>query len=276
MTSVDSRAKSGQSRTKRELTQQVFFFVFYQAAAGILALLQLVLVALWATRPRYGSGQVGSGPASRVNILSLAASCVSCASTLMMCAISYAEHGKSLRPSSLLNVFLLVSLLLDAAVLRTLWLSPYVDGAVQGVFTASFATKATLLLLEAREKSSYLLNRGAPAPEETSGLYSRAVFGWVTPLLRAGFKRLLRPDDMFNLDEQMQTAVLGERFWKYWKKSESRVFPTHLYIFVVNCPLDFRWPGTLLTPKPANSLSKPRRLAAHGANTISSSHVFSL
>ncbi|PNP52062.1 hypothetical protein THARTR1_07271 [Trichoderma harzianum] len=166
------------------------------SVVGCLAALQLVLIALWATH---------DGPA-RLNSVSVAAACVSFASSLMSCALSYFEHGRSLGPSSLLNVFLLVSLLLDAAVLRTVWLSlstAAASASIRAVLTASFGLKAALLVLEAREKSGHVVGRQTLAPEETSGLYSRAVFAWVAPLLRTGFQRLLRPADLFALDEKM-------------------------------------------------------------------------
>jgi hypothetical protein len=141
----------------------------------------------------------------------------------MSCALSYAEHGRSLRPSSLLNVFLLVSLLLDAALLRTLWMTSSVNGAVQAVFTASFSVKAVLVVLEAADKSQLLLvgpEKTAHAPEETSGLYGRALFAWVWPLLTTGFRRLLAPGDLFVLDAEMKTARLGDRFWAVWNNGE--------------------------------------------------------
>lgn len=169
------------------------------------------MIALWATH---------DGPA-RLNGVSVAAASVSFASSLMSCALSYHEHARSLGPSSLLNVFLLVSLLLDAAVLRTVWLSlsrAAVSTAIQAVLTASFGLKMALLVLEAREKSGHVAGRQALAPEETSGLYNRAVFAWVAPLLRTGFKRLLQPSDLFPLDEKMGASGLNERFWWHWQK----------------------------------------------------------
>lgn len=170
------------------------------------------MIALWATH---------DGPA-RLNGVSVAAASVSFASSLMSCALSYHEHARSLGPSSLLNVFLLVSLLLDAAVLRTVWLSlsrAAVSTAIQAVLTASFGLKMALLVLEAREKSGHVAGRQALAPEETSGLYNRAVFAWVAPLLRTGFKRLLQPSDLFPLDEKMGASGLNERFWWHWQKA---------------------------------------------------------
>ncbi|RFU74209.1 hypothetical protein TARUN_8040 [Trichoderma arundinaceum] len=180
-----------------------------------LAALQLVLIALWATH---------NGPA-RLNSVSVAAASVSFASSLMSCALSYLEHVRSLGPSSLLNVFLLVSLLLDAAVLRTVWLSlsTAASESIRAVLTASFALKAVLLVLEGREKSAHVVGRQTLAPEETSGLYSRAVFAWVAPLLRTGFQRLLRPADLFPLDEKMSASGLNERFWWHWRKASPSI-----------------------------------------------------
>ncbi|KAL7963372.1 P-loop containing nucleoside triphosphate hydrolase protein [Trichoderma compactum] len=196
------------------------------SVVGCLAALQLVLIALWATR---------DGPA-RLNSVSVAAACVSFASSLMSCALSYFEHGRSLGPSSLLNVFLLVSLLLDAAVLRTVWLSLSTAAAssasIRAVLTASFGLKTALLVLEAREKSGHVVGRQTLAPEETSGLYSRAVFAWIAPLLRTGFQRLLRPADLFSLDERMSASGLNERFWWHWRKaSPSTQAKKHRLIF---------------------------------------------
>ncbi|KAL6807735.1 P-loop containing nucleoside triphosphate hydrolase protein [Trichoderma sp. SZMC 28013] len=195
------------------------------SVVGCLAALQLVLIALWATH---------DGPA-RLNSVSVAAACVSFASSLMSCALSYFEHGRSLGPSSLLNVFLLVSLLLDAAVLRTVWLSlstAAASASIRAVLTASFGLKTALLVLEAREKSGHVVGRQTLAPEETSGLYSRAVFAWVAPLLRTGFQRLLRPADLFPLDEKMSVSGLNERFWWHWRKaSPSTQANKHRLIF---------------------------------------------
>ncbi|KAK4076517.1 hypothetical protein Purlil1_12630 [Purpureocillium lilacinum] len=227
------------------------------AAAGVLAALQLALVGLWAAAP-------ASAPRA-VRAVSVAAACVSMASSLVSCLVSYFEHARSPRPSSLLNVYLLVSLLLDAALLRTLWLSPpsLVGPAIQPVFTASFAAKAALLVLEAAGKARHLLpsssNGGAAAaaaavglgPEQTTGIYARAVFAWVAPLLRTGFRRLLRPDDLFALDEQMTAAHLSELFWRVWEARRPNLgADSHKHRLVTSCLLALRWPlAAVIVPR---------------------------
>ncbi|KAM0416170.1 hypothetical protein ACHAPD_005085 [Fusarium lateritium] len=163
------------------------------ALIALLAVLHLVLVVLWATLTRASN--------TRLDRVSIAAACVSFASSLMSCVLSHAEHAKSPRPSSLLNVFFAVSLLLDVALLRTLWLVP-VNMAIPAVFTAAFVLKAMLVVVEGWSKAPYLVSGSeVHSPEVTAGLYARAVFVWVMPLLLTGFRKLLRPMDLLELDE---------------------------------------------------------------------------
>ncbi|RKK95508.1 hypothetical protein BFJ68_g14723 [Fusarium oxysporum] len=198
------------------------------ALIALLAVLHLVLVVLWATRPSN----------SRLDRISVAAACVSFASSLMSCVLSRAEHAKSPRPSSLLSLFLAVSLLLDVALLRTLWLVP-MSTAMPAVFTAAFALKAIVVVLEGWSKAPYLVaDPGPHSPEVTAGLYARAVFAWVTPLLLTGFRKLLRPMDLFELDEEMGSAALIDGFWKHWHNQKA---PARKHRLISCCVMTLRW-----------------------------------
>ncbi|KAG5656426.1 hypothetical protein KAF25_000013 [Fusarium avenaceum] len=199
------------------------------ALIALLAALHLVLVVLWATRPSD----------TRLDHVSIAAACVSFASSLMSCVLSCVEHAKSPRPSSLLNVYLAVSLLLDVALLRTLWLVP-MSSAITAVFTAAFALKAILVVLEGWSKAPYLIaGSGTHSPEVTAGLYGRAVFAWVTPLLMTGFRKLLRPMDLFELDEDMGSVGLIGRFWRHWHNQKA---PASKQRLIACCIATLRWP----------------------------------
>ncbi|TXC11619.1 hypothetical protein FocTR4_00006679 [Fusarium oxysporum f. sp. cubense] len=198
------------------------------ALIALLAVLHLVLVVLWATRPSN----------SRLDRVSVAAACVSFASSLMSCVLSRAEHAKSPRPSSLLSLFLAVSLLLDVALLRTLWLVP-MSTAIPAVFTAAFALKAIIVVFEGWSKAPYLVADSGPhSPEVTAGLYARAVFAWVTPLLLTGFRKLLRPMDLFELDEEMGSAALIDGFWKHWHNQKA---PARKHRLISCCVMTLRW-----------------------------------
>lgn len=196
------------------------------AAIAVFAALQLSLVAVWAAQP----AELG-----RLRTVSLAAACVSLVGSLAMAGVSYAEHVRSPRPSGLLNGYLLVSLALDGAMVRSFWLSG-LGRVVCGLVTASFGIKAGMMVLEAVEKRRLLAAGGSP--EVTSGLYGRGLLWWMNPLLRNGFRRLLRPDDLYELDERMSAAVLQERFWRAWERTGAG----EKYRLILACFKALRWP----------------------------------
>ncbi|KAL3590087.1 hypothetical protein FPOAC2_12269 [Fusarium poae] len=203
------------------------------ALIALLAVLHLVLVVLWATMTRPSN--------TRLDRVSIAAACVSFASSLVSCVLSRAEHAKSPRPSSLLNVFFAVSLFLDVALLRTLWLVP-INVAIQAVFTAAFILKAMLVVVEGWSKAPYLVSgSGFHSPEVTAGLYARAVFAWVMPLLLTGFRKLLRPMDLLELDEEMGSAQLTGRFWSHWNRHNQKV-PARKHRLILCCITTLQWP----------------------------------
>ncbi|KAF6842276.1 ABC multidrug transporter [Colletotrichum musicola] len=216
-----------------------------QAAVGVLAALQLALIVLWIKHPDAG----------RLRTVSIAASCVSLVASIVFGGLSYIEHSKSLKPSSLLNTHTLASLVLDGAILRTIWLS-HLSVAIRAVFSASFALKTALVILEAQEKTRYLVGGGRPrSPEETSGIYSRGLFWWLTPLLLTGFRRILKPLDLFALDESMTAAVLNDRFWSYWNEAPSPApGPSdesprpHTYRLIWACVKTLKWQLLVVVP----------------------------
>lgn len=175
---------------------------------GLYAVLQLALLVLWSVK---------SGQRTRFSITAAALSFVD---AFMFYLLSYTEHSKSLRPSTLLGAYLFFSLLFDAARVRTLWLMQY-DAAIRGVFTTSLATKVAILLLEAKEKRRYLNNYDQQkGPEETSGIYNQSVFWWLNSLIRHGFSKVLLMDDLYPIDENMMSERLGATFRQKWKACE--------------------------------------------------------
>ena len=106
--------------------------------------------------------------------------------SLGLCVLSHTEHIHSVRPSAIINVYLLLTLPFDVARSRTLWL----DGATRAVaalFTSTVAVKFIILVAEAMEKRSILLDRYRySSPEVTSGIYSRSFFWWLNSLMTTG------------------------------------------------------------------------------------------
>lgn len=124
---------------------------------------------------------------------------------------------KSVRPSFLINLYLLVTALFDAARVRTQWLVGE-DDAVAGVLTASLAVKCVVLLLEAVEKRSLLLglNKHHFSHESTSGLLSRSSFWWLNSLLLTGFRNVLTLDQLPTIYEKLHSERLAAQLQSTW------------------------------------------------------------
>src|ERR1700709_1046205 len=116
----------------------------------------------------------------------LAAASLTLVDALGLCALSHAEHMNSVRPSAIINVYLLLTLPFDAARCRTLWIDG-ATGSVAAVFTSTLGVKLMILIAEAMEKREILLARYRnSSPEVTSGIYSRSFFFWLNSLMTTG------------------------------------------------------------------------------------------
>lgn len=130
--------------------------------------------------------------------------------------LSYIEHIKNIRPSSIINVYLLLTIPFDGAQLRTRWLRGD-DVAGNGIASSILALKLFVLISEATEKRTILFIANAErSPEDTSSLYSRGLFWWLTPLFRLGFRNVVRDDDLFAADEDLLSKSLEVRFSGRW------------------------------------------------------------
>ncbi|KAK0716329.1 ABC transporter [Lasiosphaeris hirsuta] len=157
---------------------------------------------------------------------SLAAASLTLTSTLGFCILSYLEHTRTIRPSSLLNTFIFFTLLFDITRARTLLLRASNSSQNHGiayVFTAGVAVKITVLVLEALEKRRFLLAEYQNCPAEaTASLYNRSFFWWLNPLFRQGFKRVLDVDDLYTLDKHLKASYWRPRFLNAWSPGHSK------------------------------------------------------
>ncbi|CAG1968219.1 unnamed protein product [Fusarium graminearum] len=182
-------------------------------------LLQLVKLAFLVV---YTATQLGlliliaTGTAGIVHDLSLAGSCLAFVASLLACALSYKEHSCDRRPSTLLNIYVLLTLLFDIVQTRTSWL--LVSGSSQQarLFTASVVVKAVILCLETIPKTRWIhWVAEEHSPEESSGVFSVGVFAWLNRLFVRGYRGVLKIEDLYPLDESMASNGLQKRFAKH-------------------------------------------------------------
>ena len=166
--------------------------------------MQLVILVLWSVRNLINTS------------FSVPAAALSLGAAVLMLPLSHFEHIKSVRPSSLLNAYLLFSSILEAAQVRTLWL--IADDRYIAVFsTISLGLRITSAILESCGKEKSL---GAQyrllAAESRSGLYSRSLFWWLNKVLLAGSRSVLRLKDLDSLSPNLSSKHLLEKFHRRW------------------------------------------------------------
>jgi ATP-binding cassette subfamily C (CFTR/MRP) protein 1 len=151
----------------------------------------------------------------------LASAALVFACSVGICLLSHLEHVRSVRPSLLINSYLLLTLPFDMARTRTLFLSD-ASKPLAGVFSGMIGVKILVLIAEAMEKRGILLEpyRGL-SPEETSGIYSRSFFFWLNKLMTSGFSRLLSNSDLYPIDSQMSAATLKSEMQRSWAAGSS-------------------------------------------------------
>ncbi|KAI2615181.1 P-loop containing nucleoside triphosphate hydrolase protein [Hypoxylon sp. NC1633] len=147
----------------------------------------------------------------------ISSSALAFASAVCMILVSHLEHSRSPRPSNLLNAYLLITLLLDIAQTRTIWLASTNHDEIifSRLSTASVAIKALLLVLESQHKSQWV--RWEPkehSPEETTGLFGLGAFLWLNRLFLTGYKKIMTLDDLYPLDQNMVSRDLQMKLAK--------------------------------------------------------------
>ncbi|KAL9623731.1 MAG: hypothetical protein Q9160_001961 [Pyrenula sp. 1 TL-2023] len=169
---------------------------------------------------------------------SLPAAAVDFAAASALCVLSYLEHSRSVRPSFIINLYLLLSIPLDVARTRTLWLLPG-RRSIALVLTMSTIVKAGVLVLEANSKREILTDRYRDLPPEaTSGIYSRSTFWWMNPLLKTGFFKTLFLKDLYALDPEIQSRDLLIKFQQAWDRTNKQ--KSHCLFNV--CAYTLMWP----------------------------------
>ncbi|KAK6542686.1 hypothetical protein TWF694_006630 [Orbilia ellipsospora] len=183
------------------------------AALSVYTLLQVLSIFFW------GFSDL-SQPLRQPVLFS---SAVSLAAAVGWCTLCWLEHCRSRRPSWLLTAYLSLTLLLDAAILRTLYLSAEsYPRTIRIVASVSIAMKFVVVIMEAIEKRNLQRIKDEAAqmqsPEEFAGPFGQLFYWWLNGLIIKGFKTILKLDDLINLTEEMKTDVIDRKFWKVWEQ----------------------------------------------------------
>ncbi|UNI23117.1 hypothetical protein JDV02_008955 [Purpureocillium takamizusanense] len=191
------------ARPKSILHPARFFKLF---AASVFLLLQVALLVLW-SRDEVNRTRA-SLPLAVLNVIV----------GLQLVVLSWMEDGRSIRPSTMLGTYLAITVILDIAQARTLWLR-HLSTPIAAVFSATVAVKAVMLLLESRKKTTYLKQAHADLPPEaTSGIINRSFLWWLNDLFRRGLSTHLTLDDLYPLDDELASGPLSTKIQQAWSR----------------------------------------------------------
>ncbi|KAF1951521.1 hypothetical protein CC80DRAFT_553172 [Byssothecium circinans] len=191
----------------------------------------LALLVLWAQKPLKNDAVLPS------HVLSLVGA-------LLLGALSYFEHRRSVRTSFLINFYLFFTVIFDTARSRSWSLNSDLE-AVSTLFTTRVGVKVFLLIVEARGKGSLLLPEyaGEP-PEATAGMFSRSLFWWQNELFKQGFSNTITVDDLFELDKHLRSDYLHRRIRSAWIQVTKRG-PNALFTTITS---RLKWPILAVVP----------------------------
>ncbi|KAK1994571.1 ABC transporter [Colletotrichum falcatum] len=179
--------------------------MFKLVSTLVYAGLNLALLILWAS---------GHGFTTRAT---LASSVLSLCAALALAILSQVQHGKSPRPSFIITGYLIISLPLNAARVRTAWLLALDKHLMPAILTAALAVQVLILVLETKNKRKILAGayRGF-SREATSGLLSRGLFWWLRHLLSDGSRRILAVEDLESINEKLRSSKLSSELQVRW------------------------------------------------------------
>lgn len=167
--------------------------------------------------------------------ISIASASLEFLGSLVVVTLSRLEHTRAVRPSHLLQFFLLVLLLCDAVRLRTLFLMEYPTSLVASASIHTFLTGLLLLLesLDKRELFNSDQDRTLP-PEETIGLFGKRLFWYLNSLFKEGYGKVLKSRDLFDVDADLASEQRRIAFQQAWLKQDgSKSAPLARVIFEV-------------------------------------------
>jgi hypothetical protein len=145
---------------------------------------------------------------------------------------SFMEDQRSVRPSSLLTLYFSASTICRLPQLRSLWLIPSVD-VCRYLALASLLFTLAVLTLESVPKTRTLHSDYCKCTdEEKSSFWNRSFFVWALPFLQTGYRKILKVEDIPEVDTELQGQCSGDRLQKAWDSaSQYKQYPLIKAVF---------------------------------------------
>jgi hypothetical protein len=92
--------------------------------------------------------------------------------------------------------------------------------SIAAILTAIVGLKLAMLVIESIEKRNILSSAYKNvSTESTSGLFNRALFCWLNPLLLKGYISVLSAENLFPITENLSSIEVVENLQRGWQAS---------------------------------------------------------
>ncbi|KAG6119070.1 hypothetical protein E4U13_007997 [Claviceps humidiphila] len=210
---------------KRPKVQRSWLFALKFVAYSIYIVLQIILLALRAK------------PTTPTTRLTIPVTTTVIASFIWLLYVSYLEHVRSVRPSTILCLYFGISSLLDLASSRTSFFIPGYD-VVAPIHLSSYFVKLVILSTEVVEKRKLLMwHCKNVSPEALASFYNRVFFVWLNGLLLKGYRTSLTLDTLTPLDQDILGASRPDSLLDIWERANKRSKNALLWVFICH----YRW-----------------------------------
>lgn len=164
--------------------------------------------------------------------LNIVSQAISFVAGVGICVLSFFEHRRSVRPSDLLSLYLLLALT-GYVVEVAIWTN-HEETPVLALLRNLLVL--ALLLVENLGKESFLRPHYKHlSPEETSGFLGWTFFWWINPILKKGYDSILVGDDLPPVDGELTSKHLRRRILIAWDKRG--LSPPYLMQIILGKPL---------------------------------------
>lgn len=155
----------------------------------------------------------------------IAAAALSCVGAFCLIAILYAEHTKSIQPSTFLSIYLSITLLLDVARTRSYFLRDNLQ-VISGFSIGIVMLKVALLLLEEVSKRDLVTGETGECTNDEmfSGFWNRTLFLWLNSTLLRGFRTILSVDNLQDILPEFRSEHVAQEFTLSWEASKEYIF----------------------------------------------------
>ena len=181
-----------------------------------------VIAALVITTALQASLQIQALPTIWFGDFRFWTSIITILSLLIIGTVQYIEHWRSRQPNGVVLFYWLFLLIAYAVKLRSLISQQLYSSRVSYfvTFCITFLLASIEFALEylvRKKQSAYdALGDEDECPYEYADVFSILTFGWMTPMMKYGYRTFLTQDDLWNLRKRDTTKVTGQQLEDAW------------------------------------------------------------